>query len=775
MADASHDDDDDDDVSSSGGDSVVDGPRRRRRGRAGRLRMDVDGESDDVGSADDDSNDQDGESTLYTSSTTESSASNTAADPIAKVRQYFASPDEWLQGATGQDAVELIDSVEFEVARILDEEAGEEGPRFKATAEYDEGCAKLAALKRQHESPLPQQLPPPPPPPPPPHAAATNDNDNGAAALGPHGALLGLISDGVLNEPRYYKVLLCALRSEAAKSENEVVWKAAGLALHQRRRRQRPTPGAGADFEAEWRSAVDRRLDKRVVTHFARLSGAAAFLSKCRELSFGDTKERTRFSEVELRDYFLLAYGDDLVRVQDAKGTAVWFLRKWKWDATERVVQHMIMSAVQNLYTDLLNQHRDERGQIAHDAALTEDEKKMALSNLEGVIAKTAKALAAYGNQQNKNVTALVVSQLEAHGLEVDPFDSDRLIFAFTNKVYHFQSGAFTPHFKFDYALTNCGREWREPSAAQLAKVRAVVESIMPDEDERKMLVTVLRNGLSGVRPERFVIFTGDGRNGKGLLIEWLQFLLGEYGGVGALSVITEKQKSGPNTELRGQHKKRAVIYSEPEEAAVEAIRLSEIKRLTGNATINARGLFDARDKTEMHALQLLECNTLPNILGDKGESARERVAVLHFPFTFTDDAAKLASTERATDDSLGHTLDEPKYKRIDTSLKDAAFKEEHYCAFFKYLVESYRTPIEGDADGVGVYVSAKAKQRAGKYLDAHDPVPAWMDEHYYDVSMPDASAEAASFNSYKDLYADFKQTSEFYQSLRGREKTLMN
>ena len=62
MADASDDDDDDDDddVSSSGGDSVVDGPRRQRRGRAGRLRMDVDlGESEDVGSAADDSNDED--------------------------------------------------------------------------------------------------------------------------------------------------------------------------------------------------------------------------------------------------------------------------------------------------------------------------------------------------------------------------------------------------------------------------------------------------------------------------------------------------------------------------------------------------------------------------------------------------------------------------------------------------------------------------------------------------------------------------------------------
>ena len=45
---------------------------------------------------------------------------------------------------------------------------------------------------------------------------------------------------------------------------------------------------------------------------------------------------------------------------------------------------------------------------------------------------------------------------------------------------------------------------------------------------------------------------------------------------------------------------------------------------MTGNETLNARGLFDARDKTEMHALQLLECNTLPNILGDKGATAEQ-------------------------------------------------------------------------------------------------------------------------------------------------------
>ena len=38
-----------------------------------------------------------------------------------------------------------------------------------------------------------------------------------------------------------------------------------------------------------------------------------------------------------------------------------------------------------------------------------------------------------------------------------------------------------------------------------------------------------------------------------------------------------------------------------------------------------------------------------------------ERVVVLHFPFTFTDDPDKLASDERAVDEELGVTFEEKK------------------------------------------------------------------------------------------------------------------
>ena len=106
------------------------------------------------------------------------------------------------------------------------------------------------------------------------------------------------------------------------------------------------------------------------------------------------------------------------------------------------------------------------------------------------------------------------------------------------------------------------------------------------------------------------------------------------------------------------------------------------------------------------------------------------------------------------------------KYKPKDESLKSRTFKEEHYCAIFKYLVDTDRTDAE---DGVGIYVTEKAKQRAGKYLDNNDLMPTWVSEHY-----DDADESESAFSSIKDIYCKFKM-SEHYQNLNKRERTLMN
>ena len=61
----------------------------------------------------------------------------------------------------------------------------------------------------------------------------------------------------------------------------------------------------------------------------------------------------------------------------------------------------------------------------------SEDDKKKK-DELHELVKKTARSLASYGHQQNKNVAALVVSELEAHAMEIDPFDTDRLKILFS-------------------------------------------------------------------------------------------------------------------------------------------------------------------------------------------------------------------------------------------------------------------------------------------------------------------------------------------------------
>ena len=255
-----------------------------------------------------------------------------------------------------------------------------------------EGLDKLKALKQQYEATAAGATPAAAGAAPQPAVAAANAD----SPLGPHGALLGLISNSVLADERNFKVLLAGLRSEASKGEHEAAWKAAGLALYQRRGHA----SAGlvtATFEQAWAAAVDHRLDARVIAYYARLSDAPAFLQTCQRILFGDCsssadKEKSHFSEVELRDYYLLAYGDNVVRIQDAKGTAVWWRRKWKWDKTDKTLQFLVMRAVRDLYQDLLTQHRDRRTAVENDAGFTGAQKKEEDERLEELMRKTSKA-----------------------------------------------------------------------------------------------------------------------------------------------------------------------------------------------------------------------------------------------------------------------------------------------------------------------------------------------------------------------------------------------
>lgn len=660
---------------------------------------------------------------------------------LQQAQVYFGS-DAWLEGATGAEALTLIDDAEFEINRLLAEDCGALGEAFKQSDEYEVGMRTVTALRTRHQALVPVSpavgiaVP------------VSHVVETVADPLAHHGKLMCHISDPVLADPRNFNVLMGGVRGESTKSEDEAPWKAAALTLYTRHKANNPNAELPT-FDELWSRCYDRRLDARVIGHYARLSDEPGFLCICRSKLFRCMDDKSMFTEVELRDYYIMAFGDNLVRIHGERGTGIWWMRRWKWDDSGLTIAHMVMHAFQNLYHDLLTHHRQQKEQLVQADSV--DPAK--LKKIEDLISRTAKALSSFGHQQNKNVIALIQSQLDAHSLELDPFDEDRYLFCFTNKVFNFKTASFQQHFKFDYMLKNCGREWREPTKAHMDKMEAVFTSIQPDEESRKSLLSMLRGGLTGVRIEYFIIMTGGGRNGKGVVVEMHQFTLGTYALAGHLSTITKPIKSGPNTELREMHKVRTIVFSEPEEDAQESLRLSNIKMITGNESQNARGLYSSRSQTSIHATFFLECNKLPHIVGDKGESARERVCILPFVMTFTDKPDKLRENPET-------------HRPLDKSLKSRCFKEEHYCAYFKLLVTS---DLLKDVPIDDVYITKASWDLAGTYLDNNDFMPSWVNEHYKVIE----SDTHVAFAPIKEMYTRFRE-SDMFQDLSKRERKLL-
>ena len=147
-----------------------------------------------------------------------------------------------------------------------------------------------------------------------------------------------------------------------------------------------------------------------------------------------------------------------------------------------------------------------------------------------------------------------------------------------------------------------------------------------------------------------------------------------------------------------------------------------------------------------MFCTAILECNQPPAIMGDKGEAARERICVLNFPMTFTDNKEKL----KANPDT---------YRPVDVHLKGTSFKEAHYCALFKFLTT---TDLLSEVPLEVVYISEESRTRAGLYLDDNDFMPSWVTENYTKRDYKLDSEPPTEFISIKVLYADFKKSDKF-------------
>ena len=73
----------------------------------------------------------------------------------------------------------------------------------------------------------------------------------------------------------------------------------------------------------------------------------------------------------------------------------------------------------------------------------------------------------------------------------------------------------------FDYISLTIGYDYEDnldEDKALEKELETLISSIFPDENEKKLYMTILSTSLEGLNLEKFIIASGKGGNGKGVL-----------------------------------------------------------------------------------------------------------------------------------------------------------------------------------------------------------------------------------------------------------------
>ncbi|GAX86467.1 hypothetical protein CEUSTIGMA_g13877.t1 [Chlamydomonas eustigma] len=160
------------------------------------------------------------------------------------------------------------------------------------------------------------------------------------------------------------------------------------------------------------------------------------------------------------------------------------------------------------------------------------------------------------------------------------------------------------------------------------------------DEDMVSFVQKLLGYGITGeVSEEIFVLFNGTGRNGKGVITQTLQNILGRdlvKDMDVALICGDVKNLSNVSAELAKIAGCRVALFKESKQD--EVLKTNTVQLLSGGDLIPCRRLYtDAESLTPRH-LSILETNHLPSLGGEVIPAIVDRILVVHFPVTFKGD-----------------------------------------------------------------------------------------------------------------------------------------
>lgn len=268
------------------------------------------------------------------------------------------------------------------------------------------------------------------------------------------------------------------------------------------------------------------------------------------------------------------------------------------------------------------------------------------------------------------------------------------------------------------------------------------IDKIVPVPAVKEYTLRFLSKCFSGEnRDEGFYIWTGTGGNGKSKLIDLMNMCMGDYACNLPVALLTQKRKASgaASPEMAVTKGKRLCVMQEPD--VNETLNVGQMKEITGNDTIQARGLYKEPFEFTPQFKLIMMCNDLPNIPSNDDGTWR-RLEVVDFVARFVDEPSDIS----------------PEYHRY---LKDKTIKKKipmWVLPFYSVILPQWRLyNIEG------ITIPKEVGAKTNDYRNNNDIVGQWITDQCEQADnelSADGVSESAP-SELKYLYSEFKDWCE--------------
>jgi len=308
--------------------------------------------------------------------------------------------------------------------------------------------------------------------------------------------------------------------------------------------------------------------------------------------------------------------------------------------------------------------------------------------------------------------------------------DSNNKLLAFNDMLYDFTSCSYREIEKDDYIMTTCA--YNAPIIKNdtiRTELKDLIKSIFEDDEIERYFFDTIGYSLFTNRFEKIHMWSGNGGNGKGLIMDLLNKSFGDYFYIPDSKFLTMKYRSNaPNPDLYKTKNKKIVMIAEPEGDTDGDVKfnIEFVKRLSGRDDITTRDLYKSSITFKPQFTLFVQANEKPKI--DKVEHAlSRRFMCLNFPFNFVEEV------------KLEH------HKPINYDLKDKLNNPIYYTEFMGYLIDHIK-----DKKDKKLCIPESIKQETDEYLNENNHVKKFLDGY---ITFTNNNKDRMKLSDLFDLY----------------------